>query len=198
MNRRKALKRAGLLAGATVLTPSVFSLLQSCQNEPRLDWQPQFFTEKEATTVSDLLDMILPRTETPGALDVKADMFIDKVVAHTYDENGQENIRNQIAEFNSNCVENFGGDFSNLSKEKKVEVLKAAETSSGKFGRGVWGTGVGPQEPIGFYRAFKSMAIWAYTTSEEIGEKVLSYDPIPGGYEPCKPASEVGNKWSLG
>ncbi len=42
------------------------------------------------------------------------------------------------------------------------------------------------------------MAIWAYFTSEEIGENVLSYDPIPGKYEPCKPLSEVGNKWSLG
>ncbi|SHI99380.1 gluconate 2-dehydrogenase subunit 3 family protein [Pseudozobellia thermophila] len=197
MDRRKVLKQTGLLAGATVFGPSLFSLLQSCREEPRLDWKPEFFTEEEALTIAALLDAILPRTETPGALDVKADMFIDKVIAHTYDEKEQQGMRDQIAEFNAQCVKKHGSNFSDLGEAEKNEALKTAEANSGKFSRGVWGTAVGEQEPIGFYRAFKSMALWAYTTSEEIGEKVLNYDPIPGGYEPCKPLSEVGNRWSL-
>lgn len=197
MDRRKVLKQTGLMAGAAVFAPSLFSLLQSCKEEVRLDWQPEFFTREEALTVSALLDALLPRTETPGALDVKADMFIDKVLAHTYDEREQEGIRGQIAGFNEQCVKKYGSNFSELNEAEKTEVLKTAEATSGKFSRGVWGTPVGEQETIGFYRSFKSMALWAYTTSEEIGEKVLSYDPIPGDYEPCKPLSEVGNRWSL-
>jgi len=197
MDRRKALKKTGLFAGATLLVPSMLSILASCKSENRLEWTPAFFTQEEAQTIAKLIDMILPRTDTPGALDVKSDIFIDKVIAETYDEDGQENMRKEIAAFNKDCKEKFGAIFKNLSEADRVAVLKDAETNSGKFGKGVWGTGVGPQEEIGFYRGIKSMAIWSYFTSEEIGKNVLSYDPVPGVYEPCIPLSEVGNKWSL-
>ncbi|MDA0708307.1 MAG: gluconate 2-dehydrogenase subunit 3 family protein [Proteobacteria bacterium] len=197
MDRRSALKKAGVLAGSAVAIPSLFSLLQSCKDENRLDWQPLFFTETEAKTISVLVDTILPRTDTPGALDVKSDMFIDKVIAKTYDEEAQKKMRSEIAAFNSDCEKNFGGTFNELNASDREKVLQAAEKNSGKFSPGVWGTAVGKQEPIGFYRSIKSMAIWAYFSSEEIGKNVLAYDPVPGTFEPCIPVSEVGNRWSL-
>jgi len=197
MNRRSALKKAGVLAGSAVAIPSFFSLLQSCKSENRLGWQPLFFTENEAKTIAAILDMILPRTDTPGALDVKSDIFIDKVIAKTYDEEAQAKMRTEIAAFNSECEKNFGNAFVELNPADREKVLQAAEKNSGKFSPGVWGTAVGKQEPIGFYRSIKSMAIWAYFTSEEIGKNVLAYDPIPGTYEPCMPLSEGQNRWSL-
>ncbi|WP_405382767.1 gluconate 2-dehydrogenase subunit 3 family protein [Maribacter sp. LLG6340-A2] len=197
MDRRKALQKTGLFAGATILMPSMLSLLESCKSEDRLSWEPLFFTDIEAKTIASLVDMILPRTDTPGALDVKSDIFIDRVVAKSYDKSGQEKMRADIAAFNEKSKSKYGDVFYNLSDADKTAMLNEAEKNSGKFGKGVWGAGVGPHEPIGFYRSMKSMAIWAYMTSEEIGKNVLSYDPIPGKYEPCKPVSEVGNKWSL-
>jgi hypothetical protein len=197
MDRRSALKKAGVLAGSAVAMPSFFSLLQSCKSETRLGWQPLFFTEIEAKTIAAILDMILPRTDTPGALDVKSDIFIDKVIAKTYVEEAQAKMRSEIAAFNSECEKNFGGAFIELNASDQVKVLQAAEKNSGKFSPGVWGTAVGKQETIGFYRSIKSMAIWAYFSSEEIGEKVLAYDPVPGTFEPCIPLSEGQNRWSL-
>jgi hypothetical protein len=198
MDRRSALKKTGLLVGATVAIPSIFSILQGCKDEPRLTWQPEFFSEDEAKTIGGIVNMILPRTDTPGALDVNVDVFIDKVIAQTYDAEGQEHMRNEIASFNANCEANYGAVFINLDKAKRIEVLKAAEKNSGKFNPGIWGKTIGDQEPIGFYRALKSTAIWAYSTSEEVGENVLNYLPVPGAYEGFKPVSEVGNRWSLG
>lgn len=197
MDRRKALQKAGMYAGATILMPSMLSIFQSCKNEIRLDWRPEFFTEEEAKTIALLIDMILPRTETPGALDVKADIFIDKVIAQTYNTADQVKMREEIAKFNVDCKSNYGDIFINLKGPDRIKVLNEAEKNSRKFNPGVWGTSIGEQGPIAFYRAMKSMAIWAYFTSEEIGENVLSYDPIPGKYESCKPISEVGNRWSL-
>lgn len=197
MNRRKALQQTGLLAGATVLMPSLLSLFQSCKEENRLDWQPAFFTEEEAKTIASLLDTILPTTSTPGALDVKADIFIDKIIAETYDDGGKEYMRKEIAAFNDSCKSAYGDIFPEVSEENKTKFLQEQEANCAKFNPGVWGTSVGEQKPVAFYRSMKSMAIWAYFTSEEMGEKVLSYDPVPGAYEPCKPLSEVGNRWSL-
>lgn len=197
MDRRKALKKTGFIAGAAIAMPSLLSLLQSCQTTPRLDWQPEFFSADEARFVSSLVDMILPRTETPGALDVKVDMFLDKVFASTYDADAQQNMREEIAAFNADCKQQFGDSFVKLKDEDRMAVLKSAEKRSGKFNGSVWGTAVGKQETVGFYRSIKSMAIWAYFTSEEIGENVLSYDPIPQEYNGCKLQSEIGNRWSL-
>ena len=197
MDRRRALKKTGFIAGAAVAMPSLLSLLQSCQTAPRLDWQPEFFSVDEARFVSSLVDMILPRTETPGALDVKVDMFLDKVFARTYDAEAQQNVRMEIAAFNADCQQQFGDSFVELKEKDRVAMLKSAEAESGKFNGSVWGTAVGKEEPVGFYRSIKSMAIWAYFSSEAIGEKVLSYDPIPQEYNGCKLQSEIGNRWSL-
>ena len=127
MDRRSALKKAGVLAGSAVAIPSFFSLLQSCKSETRLGWQPLFFTEIEAKTIAAILDMILPRTDTPGALDVKSDIFIDKVIAKTYVEEAQAKMRSEIAAFNSECEKNFGGAFIELNASDREKVLQSAE-----------------------------------------------------------------------
>ncbi|NKI33025.1 gluconate 2-dehydrogenase subunit 3 family protein [Croceivirga thetidis] len=197
MDRRKALKYSGNLAAIAITAPSLLSLLQSCNQVHRPDWQPEFLTSGEAEFLSNFVDTILPKTDTPGALDVKADIFLDKVFAHLYDAEGQENLRSEILRFNQKCQSNFGKDFSQLSTSDKNQFLRSEEENSGQFGRGVWGTPVGPQEEIGFYRSLKSMTLWAYLSSKEIGENVLNYDPIPGAYDGCVPLKEIGRKWSL-
>ncbi|MEO0331341.1 MAG: gluconate 2-dehydrogenase subunit 3 family protein [Bacteroidota bacterium] len=197
MNRRSALRRTGLMAGATALTPSLLTLLNACQSEAHLDWQPQFFSDEEARCISSLIDTILPRTDTPGALDVQVDRFIDQVIAQTYNSEAQQHIRSEIAQFNEKCKQLVGSTFADASKEERTRVLQAAEAEAGTFNGAVWGTTVGEQKPVGFYRSIKAMALGAYLSSEKIGKSVLSYDPVPGDYKGCIPVSEVGNRWSL-
>ncbi|MDG1570844.1 gluconate 2-dehydrogenase subunit 3 family protein [Robiginitalea sp. M366] len=197
MDRRKALKTTGLLAGATLAMPAALSLLQSCQGEAGPSWEPLFFTGAEARLVSALADTLLPRTDTPGALDVKVDIFIDRLLARAYPPEGQQTMREALAGFDQHCQDTAGAVFADLDNEARGQILQAAEQTDGQFGKSVWGTAVGEQQPMGFYRPFKSTVIWAYFSSEEIGENVLSYDPIPGAYRGCVPLSEIGNRWSL-
>lgn len=197
MNRRDALRKTALLAGTAASAPTLLSLLQSCAKQDRLTWTPQFLNEDQARFISAFVDTILPKTETPGALDVKTDIFIDLVYAKAYDEQGQENVVLEIEKFNADCKSTYGDVFADLSMDDKTECLKEHEAKSPKFNGRVWGTAVGKQEPVGFYRSLKSMALSAYFSSEEIGKNILSYDPIPGEYLGCIPLSEVGNSWSL-
>ena len=39
----------------------------------------------------------------------------------------------------------------------------------------------------------RSMTIWTWTQTQEIGENFLWYDPVPGVYKGCLPNSEAGN-----
>ncbi len=197
MKRRNALRKTAVLAGSVLAAPSLFSLLQSCKQQVRLSWEPVFLSEDQAKFISSFVDTILPRTDTPGALDVKTDIFLDLVFAKTYDEKAQVNVVAEIDKFNAGAKESYGKVFAELSKEDKRAFLKKAEAESGKFNSTVWGSPVGDLQPIGFYRSLKSMALWGYFSSEEIGKNHLSYDPIPGEYKGCVPLSEVGNTWTI-
>ena len=197
MKRREALQRTGLLAGSMAVTPALLGILQSCQSKPRLSWQPEVLTDDEAGFVSAVVDTILPRTQTPGALDVKVDIFIDQVYANLFPAEGQQQVKQEIDALQKRCKESYGNLFINLSDEDKKAFLAELESESGKSGRSVWGTAVGEQAQVGFYRSLKSMALWGYFSSEEIGKNVLTYDPIPGAYLGCIPLSDVGKQYSL-
>jgi len=198
MNRRKALKKTASIAGVTALTPTLLSLLQSCQQQPSLNWTPTILSTDQAKLVSTLVDTILPKTDTPGALELQVDQFIDLVIANIFDTKGQQAMQAQLDSFNTQCQEEFGDFFANLSRDKRTEVLRREEQENPKFNKKIWGSAVGEeQKPVGVYRTLKSMALWGYFSSEAIGKNVLSYDPIPGAYIGCLPLEEVGNTWSL-
>lgn len=197
MNRRDALRKTGLLAGSAVAAPSLLSLLQACSQTSRLNWTPIFLDENQASFISSFVDTILPKTETPGGLEVKTDIFLDMVYAKTYSSEGQAKVKADIDQFNADCKVKYGKVFAELSSEDKTACLKDHEANTATFNRGVWGTAVGEQMPVGFYRQLKSQVLWGYFSSEEIGKNVLSYDPIPGEYLGCIPVSDVGRVWSL-
>ena len=197
MNRRNALRNTGLLVGASALTPSLLALFQSCQSKPRLEWQPLFLTEDEARFVTAFVDTLLPATDTPGGLDVKVDIFLDKVFAEAYDAEAQQQVKEDIAAFNAEATRQSGAPFADLKAEDRAAVFRTAEANSEKFNGQVWGTAVGVQEPVGFYRSLKLMALSAYLSSEVVGTQVLRYDPVPGGYDGCLPLGPEERIWSL-
>lgn len=89
MDRRKALKNMGLAMGYTVATPTLISLMQSCKGEKVLEWAPDFFTMEEGSVITTLVDIILPKTDTPSASETQVHLFIDKFVDQTmYDNQG--------------------------------------------------------------------------------------------------------------
>lgn len=198
MNRRDALKNTALLVGGVLAGPSLLSLLQSCTKVNRLSWQPLFLNNDQALFISAFVDTLLPATETPGALDINADVFIDLFFEKNYDKDAQQQVRNEIDQLNAEAENKYGKAFVNLNSEEKKRYLIDRENESGKFRKSVWGTPVGDQqEPPGFYKSLKSLALWAYFSSEKVGEEILVYDPVPGVYRGCIPLSDVGNSWSL-
>ena len=197
MQRRQALRKTVLAAGSVALAPALMNTLASCQQQDRLSWQPVFLNDSHAQLLSSMVDAILPRTETPGGIDLKVDIFIDSVFGNLYTADAQDYVVSEMDNIQGICQDKFNRSFSQLDTDQRTEVLTQLESSSGKFNGKVWGTAVGTQEPVGFYRNLKSMILWGYFTTEKVGEEILSYDPIPGEFKGCIPLSDVGNAWSL-
>ena len=197
MNRRDALKKSGLLMGLSVTSAGLGVMLHSCQETPRVEWEPQFFTPEQAANVSAITDVLLPTTETPGALDLKVDLFVDLMCAKTLSAADQAHVAKGYDQFVETTQKMFGRDFIKLSIEEKTKVLERVGADTNTFNMAVWGSPIGEQAPIDFYRRVRQFALIGFYTSEEIGKNVLVYDPVPGEYRPCIPVEEVGNAWTL-
>ena len=195
LNRRDVLRNISWLAGGAVITPA---LLHSCNNEPELGWKPGFFSSDEARFLESYIDTLLPKTDTPGGLEVGVHQFIDRVMAATNTDTEdllpmQMGMRN----FDDDAKNRFGKVFYELEADQRGQLFSDAEKAP-RYQPAVWGTAVGEQPPVGFYRSLKSMVLWGYLSSERIGREVLVYDPVPGEYDGDMPLSETGGRsWSL-
>ena len=58
MDRRQALKNIGMGAGFLVATPTIMSLLQSCENEP--EFNTVFIAKNEGHALRHIVDLIIP------------------------------------------------------------------------------------------------------------------------------------------
>ena len=84
MDRRNALKNIGKGLGTITITPTILNLLQSCQNSTA--WNTVFFNKEQFLVVSKLMEIIIPETETPGAISLKLPEFIDAYIHNVIDE----------------------------------------------------------------------------------------------------------------
>ncbi|MDD7884406.1 gluconate 2-dehydrogenase subunit 3 family protein [Flavivirga sp. 57AJ16] len=201
MNRRDVLKGLGLTLGYTIATPSIMSLLQSCKTEVKL-WTPKFLSVDEGTVVKNLVDIMLPKTEaTPGALDVNVPEFIDLYTYKVYNEQQQLKFKkglNAIIKALNTPAEGVSA-----LEYKDYDILLAKYLKASKKQRLAYqnGSDKDDEDTIVFNALLelRNTAVWAYKTSEQIGETVLAYDPIPGAQIGCAPLEELtnGKAWSL-
>ena len=171
--------------------------MQSCQSIPEVDWEPEFFNKEGAAIIASIVDVILPKTETPSATDLKVDKFVDLMFARALAPEDQAHIRKGFEGFRTTTQELFGRSFTQLSTEEKGAVLEKVGSETNQFNPSIWGSTLGVQPPIDFYRRLRQFTLLGYFTSEEIGKNVLAYDPIPGHYHGCTDLQPGQKLWSL-
>ena len=204
MKRRDAIKSITLSTGLVITASAWTSLLQSCTPATRLNWRPLYFSEDEAKTVSALADLIIPKEDGIGALDVHVPQVIDRFLFGAKSKGDQEKFQEGYTVFEKAIQKEYGDFFFELSKEKQLEVLtnyfKLPAEEHVRIMNVVAGNDAQGSEEYFIYiflTMTRDLAIHTYRTSEVIGKEVLSYDPIPGVYQGCIPIEEVGNAWSL-
>lgn len=199
MKRRDALKNLGLAAGFAIVTPSLFSLLQSCKSTEKT-WIPSYFTEDEKEVVINLADIILPKTEgTPSATEVNVPQFIDKYISEVLDIEDQELVRNGFADIITTLKPTVEADINDVTTEQYTALLDKHLLVKGEIDE----ERKANPETLKLTRnellnQLKHLTITAYLTTEEVGENILMYDPVPTTYF-CGDLQEItgGKSWSL-
>lgn len=171
------------MTGAAVSAPLLSSILSGCSTKESLsDFKPQFFSNEDFKLVNKLVDVILPKTDSPSASEVGVDQTIDTIIDQIYREEDQQ----AYARGFSSLVEYLKSEeFDGVDGEGKLAILKKLDQSKDEKARKA-------------FLDFKQQTISFYLSSEEIGEKYLNYLPVPGAYEGCITLESVGGKsWSI-
>ena len=215
MDRRKALKNMGLAMGYTVATPTLISIIQSCKGDPTIVWTPDFFTVDEGSALTKLVDLILPKTDTPSASEVKVDLFIDKFAHEVMEKEQQDFVHMSMSKFMDKVLTDSGKEHLKaittedlepvlaatlkVSKEAQLTHIKMVDTYKEAIAAGEVATLDDATSRFAFANHLRSLAILGYKTSEYVGEEVLAYLPVPGAYIGCADTQELtgGKAWSL-
>lgn len=215
MERRKALKNMGLALGYTIATPTLISLVQSCKTEPILSWTPEFFSKEQVSVVTKLIDIILPKTDTPSASEVQVDTFIDRFANQVMEKEQQDLFTMSMSKFTDKALSDSGKEkIEDLTAEDLEPVLASALKVS-KDDEAVYKKSIttyneaiaeGKESSLdegtarfAFADNLRGLTIWGYKTCEYVGEEVLAYLPVPGEYIGCADTQELtgGKAWSL-
>lgn len=139
-------------------------------------------------TVKALADMLIPRTDTPGASDLAVSEFIDLILTEWYEAAERSHFLDGLAAVDSRTEALHGKDFIHCSPEQKGELLLqlGAEMQKDAPSRRRQRSVAGPVPPkANFYADFRRLALTAYYTSEEGASKELHYEIIPEQYQGC-------------
>jgi hypothetical protein len=155
-DRREALKIIGAI-GTTCAFPFSSGELYGQHQHPPEGRQadagkPQFFSPEDFAVISRVADLIIPATETPGAVSAGVPAYIDMVV-RTNDQH-QSVFRAGLAFLAAEA----DGDFLALPEARQVEILTPLSDAVDR------GELKGPGEK--FFRAMKSMTADGYYTSK--------------------------------
>ena len=187
MDRREALRRTALLMGGVVSAPAIMGVLQGCKAKPGLAWKPVFLNEDQASIVSQVAEIIIPRTDTPGAKDAGVPGFIDQVLKEVYSAEDQKRFTEGMQAFNDEARKAYGEDFNSLDDDDQVAfVTKVHDAAINDSKNGDAGN-----RP--FILTMKELTMLGFFTSQPGATEVLQYVAVPGAYHGCISVSEAGN-----
>ncbi|SKC62449.1 gluconate 2-dehydrogenase subunit 3 family protein [Ohtaekwangia koreensis] len=187
MDRREALRRTAWIMGGVISAPAIMGVLKGCAAKPTIDWKPVFLAEDQGILVTQVADIIIPKTDTPGAKEVGVPGFIDLMMKDVYAKEEQEKYITSMKAFNDAAEKEHGDPFIELSAEKQTAFVKKLHDEVVKD----------HSENAPAYRSFlmttKELTMLGFFTSEVGATKVLQYVAVPGSYKGCIPLSEAGN-----
>ncbi len=196
LDRRTALRQMSYLVGGAVATPTLLSILQSCeQTPPPLEWQSSFLSEDQARLVSELAEMIIPETDTPGANQAGVPFFVDTMLDQCLEAEAQQMFVEGLNRLNALSQNAHDQEFLKLKEDQKITVLTklagedyAPEKETGYSRSPVANT---------FFKQMKQLTVLGYFTSELGATKALEYLQIPGGYDGCTTLTPGQKAWAL-
>ena len=99
-------------------------------------WKPEVLTPEQDQTVDVLSELIIPRTETPGAHDAQVNRYIDRMLKDGLTAPERAAFLNGLKWLDGHCRSLAGGPFVSLPPDRQTAILtamsEAATTDPGR------------------------------------------------------------------
>jgi hypothetical protein len=193
MNRREAIRLLATGAVLPLAPGSVMAILRDARTVVSTPLATRTLNPHEEATVKTMVEMILPRTDTPGATDVGATEFVDLMLTEWYDDSDRERFLTGLADVDGRSRSLFGKEFVDCQAMQQAEILTAlgekmaAEVEPAPDG-GRPMRGARPRIGESFYPMLRRLTLTAYYTSEAGATAELQFEVIPDRFDACAPA----------
>ena len=184
MQRREVLRRVAWMLGGAISAPSALAILQGCSAKDAGvsagSFKPKFLAASQMEVVTEIADIIIPRTGTSGSLDAGVPAFIDLVVADVYPKDAQERFRSGLDEFASG---KGGAGKSFLERERSQREIAVKESLEEALSA--------ERNPKAFILMARELTLLGFFTSRVGITENMEYVAVPTAYHGCVPLSDM-------
>ena len=170
------------------LTPGVLAaILSGCAAEKEARG---LLNSRELEVLGSLADAIIPRTDTPGAVDAGVPQYIDMMLTEFTPPKRVEIFRAQLAWVSSWLEGQNASRLESVAEKQRNTLLVALDDQA--FGDGS-STNLPPGEPA-LFAILKPLTVAGYYTSKVGATQELHQTPF-GSYEDV-PFDQIGKTWA--
>jgi len=212
MERREAVRNIAFLMGGASSATTIGVFLDSC-NTPSSKKGSGLFSADQEQLITEVADIIIPSTKTPGAKAAGVGPWISMMVRDCYPKDAQEVFVKGLEDLEARSKKEYNNSFLKISVKERGQLLGkvrdetvAAQKADGEKAAAaekpkskaltntVKAAKYGPQGPSYFFAIARDLTLLGYFTSEIGATQALEYVDVPGRYNGCvdlKPGQKV-------
>ena len=175
MQRRSAIRNLAVITGGLIFLPSC----KSTPGNASVTFKNFKIDADQEELLAEIASTIIPPTNTLGAKEVGAHLFVLKMVDDMYEKEAQQSFITGLDNLEAYTKKYFEQSFTKCSIAQKQKILLDIESKKEI-----------PKEVVDFFVIMKQRTVQGYMNSKYVLTKVNKYEFIPShkydGYYPVK------------
>ncbi|WP_372865297.1 gluconate 2-dehydrogenase subunit 3 family protein [Spongiibacter sp.] len=204
MNRREFLECAALLIAGVTASQAGFSL--TSEQTTYLATAPNYvaktasyLNKAQKATLAMLTETIIPKTDTPGAIDAGVPRFVELMVFEWLNEDEREIFLQGFEGLRSAARQRYQQGFDELPEKTRIQMLEELESTASDSSWYDMGSAVMRSyiSDAPFICQIKELTVWGFFTSEIGATQVLRYEPMPMQFDGHRTLKKHDSSWAL-
>lgn len=180
MNRRIAVKNLALLAGAATLLPACLSHTEPNAEAPAARKQ-LVLSAKQQRLLAELCETLMPRTDTPGAKDLRLPQYVQKMLRDCTPTKEQLLVVAGLGQLDEASQRQQGQAFEASPAAQRLALLQRLDQQPQLFAPAL----------ADCYRIVRQLTIDGYRGSEFFMTHEVVYEQVPSRYNGYFPVAKV-------
>jgi Gluconate 2-dehydrogenase subunit 3 len=173
MQRRSAVKSIALSIGASIILPSWANAWNQNSFQNNLSKNTTF----QENLLAEIVETIIPKTNTPGAKELNIQQFVPKIVMDCYDKNAQAIYKKGFELVDNTAKNSFSKSFIDCEAKQRLEVLNKMSKSENS-------------DEKNFVQLVKGLTIQGYLNSEYVMTNLRIFEFAPAHFYGCVPVKK--------